>query len=374
MKKVLLWALAALILGCIALTSCSKDDDKTDTSKRDRARYTIMIYGNAGSRMDFIIEDMWDELKPMLTDSTDVRVVFLYKYGSPDNVSEEYPARYGNPGDVVWFELNSKTNLDSLRYSDAMQAPDFQLYNPYILSTYIDVVKDSCPADNYIFILWGHGGGYDIANDAPNNIIAKGVLYDELADHKGMTMYEFADGLAAADKAHFQLMMFHNCLMGNIETLTEVQQYTDYFFVSSHVLNSSGEPIVELIKTLQSRRDDYDFEKTAEQVVTSLKPIYEQMVTEYEINENQDFKFVRSSDLTILNFYIGQLASRLVDLYADPTTAALIDSASARYLYAYQVGSPYLVDLGAYAKTLAQYVDDPQVQTLTTAIRSALNS
>ena len=365
----------ALFLGSFALTSCSKDDDNSSSEKRDRARYTIMVYGNAGSRMDYIIEDMWDELKPMLNDSTDIRMVFLYKYGSPNSVNPEHPSRYGNPGEVFMFELNSETNLDSLRYTGAIQAPDFQLYNPYTLSTCIDAVLDGCPADNYIFVLWGHGGGYDIANDAPNNIITKGVLYDELDEHKGMSMYEFADGLAAAHNAHFQLLMFHNCLMGNIENITEVQQYADYFFVSSHVLNSLGEPIVELVKTLQNRRGDYDFEKTADQMYTSLRPIYEQMMVNPEepITMNQDHKIIRSSDITSLNHYISALANRLVELYADPAMAALIDSASAHYLYCYEVNIPYMVDLGYYIERLAHYVNDAKIQAITAKIQDLLN-
>ena len=373
----------ACFLCSFALTSCRKDDVKEEIREsgstpevRNRARYTIMVYGNAGSRMDYIIEDMWDQLKPMLDDETDIRMVFLYKYGSPNNVNPEYPARYGNPGDVLMFELNSKTNLEELRNTEAYQSPGFQLYNPYILSTVIDAIKDSCPADNYIFILWGHGGGYDIANDAPNNIITKGVLYDELDAQKGMSMYEFADGLAAAHNAHFQLLMFHNCLMGNIENITEVQQYADYFFVSSHVLNSGGEPIVELVRTLQSRRGDYNFERIAEHFYANLRPVYNQMMTNPEAPtlQNQDHKIIRSSDITVLNYYIGELGKRLVELYDDPVKAALIDSASAHYLYCYNVSTPYLVDLDYYADRLAYYVDDSTIRSLALHIHNTMNN
>ena len=377
MKKVLLWFFAALFVGSFALTSCSKDDDDTTapaTEKRDRARYTILVYGNAGSSMDFIIENMWDELKPMLTDSTDVRMLFLYKYGANNG---QQSGRYGSPEQVFLFELNSETDLENLRNTDAIQAPGFQLYNPFILSGVIDMAKRVCPADNYIFILWGHGGGFDVTNDAPNNIITKGVLYDELEADKGMSMYEFADALAAADNAHFQLMMFHNCLMGNIENITEVQQYADYFFVSSHVLYSNGTPIVELVKTLQSRRDDYDFEKTAEQFYNNLRPVYDRMMVSNPsgpIPQNQDHKIIRSSDLSVLNYYIGQLSERLVTLYADPEKAALIDQAAEDILYSYDASIyAYMVDLDFYVSRLEHYVDDAQLQELAAAIHSTLD-
>ena len=318
MKKMFLWAFAALFLSSIALTSCSKDDDNSseNAGRGDRARYTIMVYGNAGSSMDFIIEDMWDELKPMLNDTTDVRMVFLYKYGSPDNVDPNHPARYGNPGDILWFDLNSNTNLDSLRYTDAMQAPDFPLYSPVAVSLFINTVKKVCPADNYIFILWGHGGGYDVLNDAPDNIVTKGVLYDELAQGKGMSMYEFADGLATADPTHFQFLMFHNCLMGNIETLTEVQQYADYMFCSSHVLDSEGQPIVELVRAINSDRGNTDFEKIAAEMCRTLKPLYDEKANQTNEHPNMDWKIIRSSDLNLLNITLGELSNRLVELYS----------------------------------------------------------
>ena len=73
-KKLNYWVLVALFLcnACV-FTSCSSDNDeqvspqKEQTAKRDRARYTVMIYGNAGGQMDKYIEGVWDEIKPMLS-------------------------------------------------------------------------------------------------------------------------------------------------------------------------------------------------------------------------------------------------------------------------------------------------------------------
>ena len=367
---------AALMCLPILFASCSKDEDTptttptSPTTQRDRARYTVMVYGNAGGRMDYIIEDMWEQLKPMLNDSTDVRMVFLYKYGANN---ENFSGRYGNPGDVVWFELNSQTNLDSLKYSSALQAPNFPLYEPYMLANYIKAVKQRCPADNYIFVLWGHGGGYDIVRDRPNHIVAKGVLYDELAEGKGMTMYEFADGLATAGNTHFPLIMFHNCLMGNIETVTEVQQYADYFFVSSHVLESAGEPIMELVKAIRGN-DDYNFEHTAARWFGTLRPIYDQFVeTATNLNQSLDFKVIRSSGLENLNVYLMGVAGRLVELYSDPVRKAEIDTAAAHYLYTYHTSSPYLVDLDHYMQTLGENVGDDTLRTYCQQVRTLLD-
>ena len=355
--------LVVLICLPILFTSCKKDDIEAST-----ARYTIMVYGNAGGRMDFIIEEMWDQLKPMLNDSTDIRMVFLYKYGAE---GENFSGHYGNPGDVLWFELNSQTDLESLKNSSALQMPNFPLYEPYIMANYIKTVKKECPADNYIFVLWGHGGGFDVVNDRPNHIVSKGVLYDELAEHKGMSMYEFADALATAGNTHFPLIMFHNCLMGNIETVTEVQQYADYFFVSAHVFESAGDPIVELVKTLRGN-DDYNFENNVKKWFDNLCPIYDQMVEE-DPNQNLDMKVIQSSGLENLNVYLMGVAGRLIELYSDPVHKAEIDSAAAHYLYSYCISSPYMVDLDHYMQTLEQNVNDTLLRNYTQQIRTLLN-
>ncbi len=74
------------------------------------ARYTVFVYGNAGGAMDNIIEQgFWERMKPLLTDSLNVRVVCFYKYG------QKTSSAYDDDGDIVWFELNSKTDLDNLR-------------------------------------------------------------------------------------------------------------------------------------------------------------------------------------------------------------------------------------------------------------------
>ena len=120
---------SVVLCGVGVCTSCSSDDDDkapkeqtpgTDV-KRDRARYTVLIYGNAGGRMDLVIENTWDKLKPMLDDSTNVRVLVMYKYGKE---SEKFSGRYGKPNDLVLFELTNKTDLTQLHETSAIQAPE----------------------------------------------------------------------------------------------------------------------------------------------------------------------------------------------------------------------------------------------------------
>lgn len=351
MKKAFTLVLTALILSTFFLTSCSKDDEKNNEpapASTGKAKYTVMVYGNAGGQMDKIIENVWRELKPMLTDSTNVRVVFLYKYGGEQNFS----GQYAHPGDVVWFELTNETNLDSLQYSEGiLQAPGFPLYNPLVFGRFINFTKQYCPAENYILVIYGHGGGFDITTDAPNNIItSKGVLYDELDNHRGMSMYELNDGLASSS-THFGCIFFHNCLLGNIENLTEVQQHTDYLISSEHNLYTNGAHFIKFIETL---KDYSDLEEALEQYFIRLKPIADEINS--HANQNIDLSCIRSANLSLLNFYLGEVSNCLVELY--PTHKEIIDSAAD---HCYRVSGNnivYLYDLNTYLASLRHFVDD----------------
>ena len=362
---------SVVLCGVGVCTSCSSDDDDkapkeqtpgTDV-KRDRARYTVLIYGNAGGRMDLVIENTWDKLKPMLDDSTNVRVLVMYKYGKE---SEKFSGRYGKPNDLVLFELTNKTDLTQLHETSAIQAPEYPLYDSLCLSDILRNLKNDAPADNYILVLWGHGAGYDIANDRPDNMITRGVLYDETLEGKGMNMYQFADALATSSNLHFQCLMFHNCLMGNIETLTEVQQYADYFFVSSHVLLSFGDPVVSLVDKLK-KSTDYDFENTAKDMFVDLKRLYterkgipQEAWPDMDAN-NLDFKIIRSDDLIDVNNYITLFVDRLLEIYPKLSEEKKkLAMTACAYSYNYD-SYTYLVDLKQYVKTVAAAINDPEL-------------
>ena len=110
MKKNYIWLLAAILLcGTMALLSCSdsndnKDDKETPTPEPtpeptdDLADYTVFIYGYAGGQMDHIIDGVYENVKPMLTDKKKVRVLVFYKYG---HKTKEYPFSGNSSGEAT---------------------------------------------------------------------------------------------------------------------------------------------------------------------------------------------------------------------------------------------------------------------------------
>ena len=71
-------------LFCSGFTACSNDDDPVVTPSNpdnpteepiDTARYTIIVYGNAGGNMDNAIEHVFEETKPLIKLGSGVRLI-----------------------------------------------------------------------------------------------------------------------------------------------------------------------------------------------------------------------------------------------------------------------------------------------------------
>ena len=222
-----------VLVAFIALTmqSCSKSDNPTPSPTEDMADYTLFISGHAGGRMDWIIENVYEKVKPMLTDNKKLRVLFFYKYGHKDQ-DFAFSGKYANEDEVLRFELTSKTDLSKLRTDACFEEKSkFQLYDQQNLTEQLNWVAKTAPAKNYIIMLYGHGAGFSAKDDYLKEPITtrRAVLYDEAFNGRGMNMYEFKEGIEASAIKHPQMIYFQNCLMGNLESLTTLRYVTDYF-------------------------------------------------------------------------------------------------------------------------------------------------
>ena len=211
------------------------------------AKYTVFVYGNAGGHMDDIIEyGFWERTKEFLKDHNNVRVVCMYKYGKDrPEIDRPFRGKYAQPGDIVWFELNDQTDLDKIKNEGMQaigmgeQAKQLKICNPNTMRMFLEFSSLQCPAEDYILAIWGHGSGFDAMNDVPGKYEIKnqtrGVMADEWVNSEWMDMYEMYDAMKAAGIDHFNTLMFHNCLMGNLESLTQARPLADYIIASAHV-------------------------------------------------------------------------------------------------------------------------------------------
>ena len=370
------------------------------------ARYTVFVYGNAGGTMDAIIEyGFWEKIRPLLTDHNNVRVVCFYKYGKDLPPKRRFTGKYADPGDIVWFDLNDTTNLENIRNGGLQalgyekEAKAMKLCDPKTVSAFIQISSLVCPAEQYVFSIWGHGNGLSPMADVPGKYedpaaapATRGVIADEWNKSEELDMYELSAAIRSAGLNRLNTIFFHNCLMGNMETLTELRGLSDYIVASAHLLVSEGELLTEYVRGLLEKGNTED---AIAQMFERVNPVWENSYHEFEEQENGqiveswkngDYKLIRTAKLDAIIDAAKRLADRLVALY--PTQKEAIDTATQKVyrfftpimkgivppsLYdRYTFMNPFF-DLADYAHLLAKETGDAEVATISADLDKAFS-
>ena len=358
------------------------------------SKFTVFVYGNAGGTMDIAIEEgFWETAKAFLADHNNVRVVCFYKYGR-DKVDKQgnhsFTGKYAEPGDIVWFELNSETDLNKIK-EEGFQAMGFgdqairlKLCDPDALKMFIEFSSLVCPAEQYVFSIWGHGSGFEPMTDVPGKYevgarqATRGVINDEWNEQEQLNMYELRDAIKATGIERLNTLFFHNCMMGNLETLTSVTDCADYICCSAHVLNSNGEVLTEFVRGLY---DKGNAEEAAAQMFERITPVWQNRYREDGI-VNGDYKMIRTDRFQGILDAAKQLADRLVALY--PTQREAIDRATAKVYRVVPLSyspsmtpqehtSPFF-DIADYARLLAQETGDAEFAAISDEMDRAFTS
>lgn len=366
----------------------SKDDEMIDVPQP--AKYTVFVYGNAGGTMDFIIEQgLWERLQQYLTDHNNVRVVCMYKYGKdlPDP-DKAFTGKYAAPGDIVWFELTGETDLNTIKEQGMQaigmgeQAKQLKICDPNTMRMFLEFSSLLCPAEDYVMGIWGHGSGFDAMYDVPGKYevqqarATRGVMVDEWVDNEWMDMYEMYDAMKAAGIEKFNTLMFHNCFMGNIETLTQARSFADYIFASAHILSSGGELMTEFIRGLI---ETGDAEKAGKLMFERCTPEWQNSYVDVAKNvyANGDYKMIRTDKFEPIIDAAKQLCDRILALY--PTQKEAIDRAT-KSVYRFEPIDanknefiyPFF-DIANYAQLLAKETDDAELKAISAAMDKAFD-
>ncbi len=360
----------------------SKDEEMYEVPKP--AKYTVFVYGNAGGEMDNVIEfGFWERVKQYLTDHDNVRVVCLYKYGKDEVKGDvhSFTGKYAEPGDIVWFELTDKTDLNKIR-EDGMQAigmgeeaKKLKICDPNTLRMFLEFSSLACPADDYVFAIWGHGSGFDPMSDVPGKyqvLQSRGVMTDEWVNDEWMDMYEIYDALQAAGIERLNTLLFHNCFMGNIESLTQARTFADYILASGHMLSSDGILLTEFVRGLvETGNAESAGGLMFERSTPSWQNGYMEDADPGEF-PNGDYKMIRTDKFDDIISAVKDLSDRIIALY--PTQKEAIDRASGKvyryHKYSYPHVYPFF-DIADYAHKLAQETGDLQLASISNAIDDA---
>lgn len=371
----------ALFLVLFALVACS-DDSSSSASSEGVARYTVIIYGQNGGDMEESIEATMKDVRDVIGDEKDIRVLVVYKYGLD---GKDFDGTMAYPGQLLFFELTRDTDLSSMKDSAAIVKDSIKFYDPDYLASVINYAHDSLPAQEYLFFLEAHGEGFSFESDYPKSkrgSLAKQavmsvmedewVTYGEYGYNESMTMEEFATGIKKSKIPHFKAILFHNCLMGNLESMQEIYPYADYVMVSEHsLMTSRGELMTEIVDIL-THDENGKFEEIVKGAFEN-RDVQVAWKTEYLPGEqNGDFQFLKAEKLANLTPIVKRLSSRLVTLYADEKVRPSIDLAADK---CYRVADIYyLYDIRDYARKLAEETKDDSLVKISADLDNAFDS
>ena len=382
MKKRFLLVLAAiLVCGTSVLTSCSNNDDnpipEPTKPTDDKARLTIVFYGTIGDENDSIAEDMWRKAQQMLKVNKDVRMTVCWKYAKPNH----FGGTYAKPGDLVMFELTDTTDLSKIGENYAQNKPEQALYDEQLLVDYINFAAEKAPAQDYCLWLFGHGAGFDALTDYEKDLrkpdvanpTTRGVLYDEwfpITEERGksdaLNMYELMRGIFYSNIPQFKLILFYDCLMGNLETLYDIYMMTDYIVASEHTLTMNNLPAEAFFNALGGYKD---VETACREALNNINKAWDGSYDFFFGMWNGDLKLLKCSEMDQLIEPSAKLSSRLQELY--PTMREQLDTALVR---TYQIfNRTELYDFADYAHKVAELTGDAQLKEIVRQIDEAFD-
>ena len=239
-----------LMFTALLLASCVKKEyitiESTPEEPKDESTYTIMMYGCGGGDLDYFMATNIQEA--LLTGSTDrVKFTGQIKFSQ---AFQQYKAE-GAAG-TQRFIVGSEPI--SWYWPEEELSSDLALYEPETLTNFINWSKEKCPADEYILLLWNHGGAWAPYDDGGVEPVlgSRGVIYDDVMDGQpGLSLNALVEGIQKSG-TKMKMIYYDACLMGMVEILSELTDCADYVLGASHITPGMGGDYDSLIYNLNN--------------------------------------------------------------------------------------------------------------------------
>ncbi|MDO4544497.1 MAG: clostripain-related cysteine peptidase [Clostridia bacterium] len=130
--------------------------------------------------------------------------------------------------------------LDSGQFYLADEQPLSSMGAAETLGSFLSWGVSNYPAQNYMAIIWNHGGGS-----------VSGVAFDELYNYDSLDLNELSEAFSMAN-AEFEIIGFDACLMASLETAAAIAPYGNYMVASEEYEPGDGWAYTELVNYLGS--------------------------------------------------------------------------------------------------------------------------
>ena len=205
------------------------DGDSDDPVAEPSAKQTIMIYmigSNLESEAGLATRDLKEIKRAVVTEDTNIIVQTggCKEWSSTNNYCKDKKVQRFELVDGQFEEIE---NLGKVSMVDADTLYDF-----------IKFTAKKYPAEDYILILWDHGGGIPV-----------GYGYDELYPDDMMYVYDMADAIEKTG-VHFNSIVFDACNMCTLETCMALKGSADYLIGAESYVNGTGLSYTNWINSL----------------------------------------------------------------------------------------------------------------------------
>ena len=349
MKKIFYFLSCMMLSMALSLTSCNDDDPvPTPEPELGMAEYTLMLYGCGGGNLDLAMASNLDQA--LLAGTNDkVKMTCQVKFS----------ADFQNDPDLKGtrrFILEDK-NKDGDVDEETVLDVSLPLYDPANLAEFIQWSKERCPAQNYILILWNHGGGWSPIDDQPKT---KGVIYDDNLNQVGLSLDDLITGVKQSD-THLKMLYYDACLMGMLENYSSLTEIADYAMGSAHSIPGVGGNYASLIENL-TEQDEFE-------------PAIKQYI--HEVVSLWGTTYYNAVDLALANLSSWPKLMDAIKLFTDELVNTYEEDqdkydAATNACYRFQPGA-YFFDAIDYMRKLAFYSMNPNLISYTAQAQRALD-
>ena len=354
MKKLSLGFLLMLLVASVV--SCTKTEYVTITPEEetpDTSTYTIMMYGCGGENLDeAMILNIQEALFAGASDRVNFtgQIKFSARFQQNDVLKGTQRFIVGEAGDM-WYEPVE------------VMGSDVALYEPQVLADFIKWSKEQCPADNYILILWNHGGGWFPTDDYYKQGESRAIVYDDYYAKRGLSLDNLVKGIKASD-TKFKMIYFDACLMGMIEVVAGLGECTDYTMCASHLTPGNGGDYDALMYHLNKSTN---FEQSMRNYCLETVTHWSVQATPYDLMVVDNSKMEPVLDAVgELSGYVTEVLEMCMEydekLGEDEEVAdknieylASIFNSAVNFCYNYDTGFPFY-DIRTFAEVLANSV------------------
>ncbi|RKY55765.1 MAG: hypothetical protein DRP96_12065, partial [Candidatus Neomarinimicrobiota bacterium] len=203
--------------------------------------WTILVYLDGDNDLEeAAIDDINEMESVILPDGINVIVQI-------DRI-EDYDASNGDWTDTRRYEIVHDSDMYTINSNRVdNNLGELNMGDPQTLADFITWGVEAYPAENYMLIMWNHGGGWrkksltEIPGKRteltdPNTGIVKAICWDETDDGDHLEMLEVKDALnqmTISTGNTFNIMGFDACLMGLMEVAYGVKDYVSDVVVFS---------------------------------------------------------------------------------------------------------------------------------------------